>query len=132
MIFDRLFSPPMSDSSRYEPESLQWPESVLFRARGNLDIYTSPEFRSALEESRSEGKKHFILDLSAVDYIDSTGLGNLASFMDVVKKDRGSLKLSGLRGVVHKAFVFTNLLDLFSIFDTSNDAIESLGQELSE
>ncbi|MEQ8352845.1 MAG: STAS domain-containing protein [Leptospiraceae bacterium] len=121
----------MNDPARYELEVLPWPNALLVRARGNLDIYTSPEFRLALDDSRKEGKRHFILDLSGVDYIDSTGLGSLASFMDAVKKEKGSLRLSGLRGVVHKAFVFTNLLDLFSVHESVEGALESMGKELS-
>tara|TARA_B100001778_G_C18438007_1_gene561037 strand:+ start:297 stop:662 length:366 start_codon:yes stop_codon:yes gene_type:complete len=121
----------MKDPNRYEMENLPWPEALLVRPRGNLDIYTSPELRSVLDDSRNEGKRHFVLDLSGVEYIDSTGLGSLASFMDAVKKQQGSLKLSGLKGVVHKAFVFTNLLDLFSVYGTVEQALDSLGQELS-
>ena len=43
-----------------ELEVLPWPNALLVRARGNLDIYTSPEFRLALDDSRKEGKRHFI------------------------------------------------------------------------
>ncbi|MBI40339.1 MAG: hypothetical protein CMF59_12120 [Leptospiraceae bacterium] len=121
----------MKDPNRYEMEGLPWPEALLVKPRGNLDIYTSPELRAALDDYRGEGKRHFILDLSGVEYIDSTGLGSLASFMDAVKKEKGSLKLSGLKGVVHKAFVFTNLLDLFSVYETAEHAVDSLGQELA-
>ncbi|MCB1165488.1 MAG: STAS domain-containing protein [Leptospiraceae bacterium] len=117
----------MTDLPKYDHEQLD-AATALFRPRGNLDIYTSPEFRRIMDDCRESGTRHFILDLSGVDYIDSTGLGSLASFMDLLKKNQGSLRLSGLTGVVHKAFVFTNLLDLFHIFDTAQDAIQSLKQ----
>lgn len=122
----------MSDAPSYIMEDLPWDDSVVFRPRGSLDIYTAPEFRSALDELKEKGRKHFVLDLSGIEYIDSTGLGSLASFMDKVKKDQGSLRLAGLRGVVHKAFVFTNLLDLFNISDTAEEAIQNLGEEIGD
>ncbi|MCB1139648.1 MAG: STAS domain-containing protein [Leptospiraceae bacterium] len=120
----------MSEAPNYIMEDLPWDNSVVFRPRGSLDIYTAPEFRAALDGLKENGRMHFILDLSGIEYIDSTGLGSLASFMDKVKKDDGSLRLAGLQGVVHKAFVFTNLLDLFNISATVEEAIESLADQM--
>lgn len=124
------FSPAMNEVPRYNVEDLDWPHAVLFVLRGSLDIYNAPEVRAALDELKENGRKHFILDLSGVEYIDSTGLGSLASFMDRVTRDGGSVRLTGLTGVVHKAFVFTNLLDLFNICSDAAQAIESLRLEL--
>jgi anti-anti-sigma factor len=49
----------------------------LFRLTGLLDAFSEPTFRKVLGSKIDEGPKHIILDLSQIDFIDSSGLGAL-------------------------------------------------------
>jgi anti-anti-sigma factor len=49
----------------------------LFRLTGLLDAFSEPTFRKVLGGKIDEGPKHIILDLSQIDFVDSSGLGAL-------------------------------------------------------
>ncbi|WP_041639943.1 STAS domain-containing protein [Trichormus azollae] len=49
----------------------------LFRLTGLLDAFSEPTFRKILSNKINEGPKHIILDLSQIDFVDSSGLGAL-------------------------------------------------------
>ncbi|WP_413176042.1 STAS domain-containing protein [Anabaena azotica] len=49
----------------------------LFRLTGLLDAFSEPTFRKILSSKIDEGPKHIILDLSQIDFVDSSGLGAL-------------------------------------------------------
>ena len=52
------------------------------KINGEVDVATSGAFRSALEDEISQGKTTIVLDMSEMEYIDSTGIGVL---MDLKK-----------------------------------------------
>ncbi|OCR00658.1 anti-sigma F factor antagonist [Oscillatoriales cyanobacterium USR001] len=58
----------------------------LFRLTGLLDAFSEATFRKVLEKCIDEGPKHLILDLSQIDFVDSSGLGAL---VQLVKKAQG-------------------------------------------
>jgi anti-anti-sigma factor len=58
----------------------------LFRLVGLLDAFSEPTFRKVLNKCVEEGPKHIILDLSHIDFVDSSGLGAL---VQLVKKAQG-------------------------------------------
>ena len=49
----------------------------LFRLTGLLDAFSEPTFRKVISKFIEEGPKHIILDLSQIDFVDSSGLGAL-------------------------------------------------------
>src|SRR5436190_1673539 len=49
---------------------------AVLAVRGEVDVYTAPRFRERLIELVSEGKHRIIVDLEAVDFLDSTGIGD--------------------------------------------------------
>jgi anti-anti-sigma factor len=55
----------------------------LFRLTGLLDAFSEPTFRKVMEKCVEEGPKNLILDLSKIDFVDSSGLGAL---VQLVKK----------------------------------------------
>ncbi|MFM7527881.1 MAG: STAS domain-containing protein [Nodosilinea sp.] len=58
----------------------------LFRLTGLLDAFSEPAFRKAMTKYVESGPVHIILDLSAIDFVDSSGLGAL---VQLVKKATG-------------------------------------------
>jgi anti-anti-sigma factor len=59
----------------------------LFRLTGLLDAFSEPTFRKVMEKCVEEGPKDLILDLSKIDFVDSSGLGAL---VQLVKKAQGA------------------------------------------
>lgn len=65
----------------------------LFRLTGLLDAFSEPTFRKTLGGKIDEGPKHIILDLSQIDFVDSSGLGALVQLAKQAKEKEGSLQI---------------------------------------
>lgn len=65
----------------------------LFRLAGLLDAFSEPKFRSVMGQCVEESPKHFILDLSKIDFVDSSGLGALVQLAKKVQTAGGTLQI---------------------------------------
>src|SRR5947207_1052464 len=73
----------------------------------------------------AEGKKNLVLELSKVDFIDSTGLGALVICATSLRKAGGNVKLVNLNRRNIELLVMTKLATVFEIFTDEQDAISS-------
>ncbi len=65
----------------------------LFRLAGLFDAFSEPTFRKTLDKFVEEGPKNFILDLSQIDFVDSSGLGALVQLVKKVQGVGGTLQI---------------------------------------
>ena len=65
----------------------------LFRLTGLLDAFSEPTFRKVLGSKIEEGPKHIILDLSQIDFVDSSGLGALVQLAKQAQTSEGTLQI---------------------------------------
>jgi anti-anti-sigma factor len=65
----------------------------LFRLTGLLDAFSEPTFRKVLGSKIDEGPKHIILDLSQIDFVDSSGLGALVQLAKQAQNANGTLQI---------------------------------------
>ena len=77
--------------------------------------------RGLLDDKRT----HIVLNLADVDYIDSSGIGELVSAYTTVKGRGGELKLLHLTKKVHDLLQLTKLYTVFDIYDDEAHAIGS-------
>lgn len=82
---------------------------------GEIDIYTSPDFKKKLLELLEEEKLDFVINGENLEYLDSTGLGALISFFKSTKDVNVSIKLINLKPNIYKLFDITGLNDVFNI-----------------
>lgn len=73
----------------------------------------------------SKGHKRILLNLAEVNYIDSSGLGDLVSAFTIVRKHDGELKLLKLTNKVRELMQITRLHTIFDIKDDEVVAINS-------
>ena len=71
------------------------------------------------------GKKKLLLNLEAVPYIDSAGLGEVVRTYTTVSRQGGSLKLLNLTKRITDLLSITKLLTVFETFDSENEAVRS-------
>ena len=71
------------------------------------------------------GKKKLLLNLEAVPYIDSAGLGEVVRTYTTVSRQGGSLKLLNLTKRIEDLLSITKLLTVFETFDTEAEAVQS-------
>ena len=72
-----------------------------------------------------QGRTHILVDLGGVTYIDSSGIGELASSFTSVGRAGGSIKLLNLTKRVGDLLAITKLLTVFDSFDTEQEALHS-------
>jgi anti-sigma B factor antagonist len=85
----------------------------------------SQSLREKLKDLIAEGKKTIILNMSQVEYIDSTGLGTLVASQVSAKTQGASLKLSNLGKKFSELLQLTRLLTVFEVSDTKAAAAAS-------
>jgi anti-sigma B factor antagonist len=90
-----------------------------------LDAHNSNELKTQLLNLFEDGKKKIIIDLSAVRFIDSSGLGALVSGFKNASSRDGALKLCGLQTQVKSMFELTRLHRVFEIFPSAKEAVDS-------
>ncbi|AFZ07345.1 MULTISPECIES: STAS domain-containing protein [Oscillatoriales] len=65
----------------------------LFRLTGLLDAFSEATFRKVISKCIDEGPKHVILDLSQIDFVDSSGLGALVQLVKKAQTLEGTLQI---------------------------------------
>jgi anti-sigma B factor antagonist len=83
------------------------------------------DLRDAVRGLLAEGKKKIILNLAEVDYIDSSGVGELVGAFTTVRNAGGELKLLNLSQKVHDVLYVTKLYTVFDIRDDEFTAVKS-------
>ncbi len=76
-----------------------------------------------ISEILNEGSKKILLNLSEMDYIDSNGLGELVHAYREAGRRGASLRLLKPQDRVAKTLRLTNLLPMFKVYDTEEDAL---------
>ena len=82
--------------------------------------------RSEIQKLLDGGDTKFLLNLADVDYIDSSGLGELVTSFTTVRNKDGQLKLLNLTRRVRDLLQITKLLTVFDTFDNETQAVKSL------
>jgi len=84
---------------------------------GDIDLHTAPQVRDRLEELRADGRRTVVLDLSRVDFLDSSALGTLVAAQRSFTQDGGGLRVACPQPHAQKVFRITRLADVIPIFD---------------
>ena len=90
-----------------------------------IDAAVAIAFKNAMRDETDGGPETVILDLSEVNFIDSSGLGAIVAAMKHMGQDR-TLALAGLTPTVEKVFRLTRMDSVFSLFSTLDGAIDEL------
>jgi len=83
------------------------------------------ELRDLVRNLAGAGRKKILLNLSGVNYIDSSGLGELVSAFTSLRKQGGELKLLNLTKRVHDLLQITKLYTVFEITDDEAASLKS-------
>ncbi|MEB3310451.1 MAG: STAS domain-containing protein [Snowella sp.] len=65
----------------------------IFRLTGLLDAFSEPTFRKVLGDLIESGPANVVLDLSKIDFLDSSGLGALVQLTKQAKNKNGNLQI---------------------------------------
>jgi anti-sigma B factor antagonist len=90
---------------------------VRVRLRGELDISTVPLLEQRLREARDGGGRTLVVDLSELEFMDSTGLTLLVRWARGAARDGYDLALVRGEARVHRLFELTALDSVFAFVE---------------
>jgi len=100
------------------------PKGTLLAIEGQVDMHTSPELRGKLRETLEKKSTPIVVDLTKVTFIDSSGLATLIEALQAVGRYGGRLRLCGLSPAVRNLFKLSNLISIFDIRESREDAVK--------
>ena len=99
---------------------------TILDVRGRITLGDETDaLRQSIRDLLAQGQKKILLNLAGVDYIDSSGVGELVSAFTTVRNAGGELKLMNLTQKVHDVLNVTKLYTVFDIKDDEFRAVKS-------
>ena len=90
-----------------------------------LDARVATDFKERMAELIASGNTKIVLDLSRVEFIDSSGLGAIVSSLKRMG-GRGDLVVCGLQETTMTMFKLTRMDRVFQVFDSEQQAVSAL------
>jgi anti-sigma B factor antagonist len=97
--------------------------TTIVAVGGEIDVYTAPKLRDKITELVADGVFTLVIDMEAVEFLDSTGLGVLVGGLKKVRAHDGSLELICTQDRLLKIFRITGLAKVFVIHDSAEGAL---------
>lgn len=95
---------------------------------GRLDITHSDEVEAKLSSDVQSGAGDIVINLELISYISSSGIRIFVGMVRELDKQGRKLKLCCITPPVKKVFDVVELLDLFEVYETEQEAINSLSK----
>ncbi|HPK44223.1 MAG TPA: STAS domain-containing protein [Spirochaetota bacterium] len=99
---------------------------VVVYLQGRLDVHLSADIEKEINKLiKDDPASHLLLNLAGVEYMSSSGLRIFVSTMRILKESNRKLKLCSMNNAVKKIFEVVELMDMFEIYETEEEAIAS-------
>jgi anti-sigma B factor antagonist len=94
--------------------------------RGEIDIGTAPGLEETLVETIIDSVGAFVVDLTEVTFLDSTGIHTLQRVRDLLGREDRALAVICPHGPVRRVFELTGSSELFALFASRDEAASAL------
>lgn len=112
--------------------SLRFVQSIpVLDIVGEIDIYTTPQFREAVTAAIDEGGPAIVINMTKVSYMDSSGFGTLLSATKKLRPMNGMLFLCNCNEAITRMLQITRLDTIFGVCDTEEAAVAGAKASLS-
>ena len=95
----------------------------LIELEGEVDVYTAPHLKQQMITLLEEGHVEMVVDLTKVEYLDSTALGVLIGGLKRVRERDGNLQLICPSPRIRRVFEITGLDKIFDIYNTEEETV---------
>lgn len=93
---------------------------------GEIDVYTAPQFKEAVNGILAAGEKHLLINMAGVTYMDSSGFGTLLSATKRLRPEGGTVGLIKCNTAIDRILKITRLNTIFQTFDNMEEAVKSV------
>ncbi|HTX73186.1 MAG TPA: STAS domain-containing protein [Rectinemataceae bacterium] len=101
---------------------------TVVRMTGDCDLYSAPRFKAAVIDKVESGTGRLLIDLSAVRYLDSTGVGALISILQLMKQRGGELRFRGVTGSPKRVLEMSGIISLMKMEVPAGREISATGR----
>lgn len=102
---------------------------VIVSPRGDLDAEAIGAFQARIDDLLRAGTQYFVIDLSGVRFLDSSGLAALVRLYKRVRIGEGDVRLAAVPPAVMPVLELTRLSQVFDIFPTASEAAATIKQQ---
>jgi anti-sigma B factor antagonist len=100
-----------------------YPNLVILELMERLTVETESDLRDAVRRQLDAGRRHLVLDLARVPYVDSCGLGTMVQAYVSAHRAGGSVKLWNITPRVRQLLTITRLLTVFELYQPDARAV---------
>jgi anti-sigma B factor antagonist len=104
-------------------EELDQGTHVVLAPEGKFNLVAAPPIKARIDDLVAAGKARLIVDLHAVDFIDSSGLGALIGGLKSARQQGGELRIAAPGDQVRAVLKLTNLDRILAPYATVEDAL---------
>ncbi|MER5771362.1 STAS domain-containing protein [Streptomyces sp. NPDC001985] len=97
--------------------------SEVLKPAGELDFHTAELLSTPLEEALAQGRSRLVVDCSALEFCDSTGLNVLLAARLKAEAAGGGVHLAGMLPVVARVLEITGAEAVFTVHDSLDEAL---------
>jgi anti-sigma B factor antagonist len=101
---------------------------TILDLKGKITIGTGDiALRNAVQDAINSGAKNVLINMTDVSTIDSSGVGELVSAYTTATNRGARLKLSNLPAKITDVLTITQLITVFDVYDSEDEAVRSFG-----
>lgn len=97
---------------------------VITLGEPKLDATIASDFKELAFGMARDDRSFYLLDLSAVTFVDSSGIGSIVGVMKLMGRSK-RLELCGLTPAVQKVFKLTRMDKIFKLHETCDDGLQA-------
>jgi anti-sigma B factor antagonist len=113
----------MADETGIKVNSQVRDGATIIGPEGDVDLSRSPVLRSSLRQAQNSKPKRLVIDLSQVDYMDSSGVATLVEALQIARKNSTRMVLCGMKDRVRSIFEIARLDTVFTITPSVDEAL---------
>jgi anti-sigma B factor antagonist len=114
------------ESIRLETSTRPVGEMQVLDVSGEIDVYTAPQFKEAVNQLINAGQTDLIINMDGVTYMDSSGFGTLLSATKRLRPEGGSVNLIACNSAIDRMLRITRLNTVFGTFATVDEAVAAV------
>ncbi|MBV9469467.1 MAG: STAS domain-containing protein [Abitibacteriaceae bacterium] len=106
--------------------------TTIIAVAGEVELHSAAQLRAELLQACDKERPCIVIDLSGVNFMDSSGIGVIVGALKRARERGGTLSLVGPQPRVRRIFEITGLLSALPFFETVDDAVTACAANTSE
>jgi anti-sigma B factor antagonist len=96
--------------------------------QGELDLYSTSDVKIIVQDCLNNRNPKLLMDLTGLEYLDSSGVGLLISIIQTIKQKSGALRVIGLHGSPKLVLEMCKILPLIPQCNSKEEGLKELSQ----